>query len=267
MVGLALGVIDVHSTNSDWYNPESAYFIAGIALGLRHAGRAWQAWIPLGGSLYLIHRAAIAYGYSPPYVEADAASALQTLKASWPTGAGLVVGALARFAISGLFRLIQTSNAPTNPGQPDTRNREIAQHTNPAGVSSRRLASIRARRLPPQPFTVRRLMVIVLLVGIHLAFLRSLLVNDPFFGFGTLYSKDYSETRFTKLQVGMSPREVEAIIGPPLCKVPWNQSSGAPREEMWYYSNQPNATANFARRWLHFENGKVVTVINDFWID
>jgi hypothetical protein len=38
-------------------------------------------------------------------------------------------------------------------------------------------------------------------------------------------------------------------------------------EEMWYYSTQPNDTANFWRRWVHFKNGKVVEIINDFWVD
>jgi hypothetical protein len=31
--------------------------------------------------------------------------------------------------------------------------------------------------------------------------------------------------------------------------------------------DQPNAEANFGRRWVLFENGKVMAVINDFWVD
>jgi len=38
-------------------------------------------------------------------------------------------------------------------------------------------------------------------------------------------------------------------------------------EEMWFYSDQPNDLANFHRRWVLFEKGKVAVVINDFWID
>jgi hypothetical protein len=110
-------------------------------------------------------------------------------------------------------------------------------------------------------------MVIVLLIGIHLATVRALLSREPLFGFSTFYSEGYSETRFLTLRVGMSDREVEAIVGRPLRKVPWNQHMGPHDEEMWQYSDRPDDTANYWRRWVLFENGKVVAVINDFWLD
>jgi hypothetical protein len=92
------------------------------------------------------------------------------------------------------------------------------------------------------------MMVIVVIVGIHLAFLRVLLHTDHFFGFGTIYSERYSENRFNTLRVGMTRGEVEAIVEPPLRKIPWNQLSGARGEEMWYYTDQHDGTANFWRR-------------------
>jgi hypothetical protein len=94
-----------------------------------------------------------------------------------------------------------------------------------------------------------------------------LLFSEPFFGFSTFYSDHYSESAFNSLCVGMTHGEVEAIVGRPLGKVPWNQASGINDEDMWLYSDRPDPTANFWRRWVFFKNGKVVTVINDFWVD
>ena len=99
-ISLPLALIDVHSKRGDWYDPLLAYLVAGFVLGLRHAGRAWQAWIPLGYSFYLMHRAAIACGYQPPYVEMDAASAVSSLIVSWPAGLGLLLGAICIFSLS-----------------------------------------------------------------------------------------------------------------------------------------------------------------------
>jgi hypothetical protein len=61
----------------------------------------------------------------------------------------------------------------------------------------------------------------------------------------------------------MTCEEVQAIMGPPLEKVPWDRTP----DEMWYYSRQAHATANFWRRWILIEGGKVTAVFNDFWID
>ncbi len=110
MIGLSLGLVDVHSSDSDSFSPVFAYLVAGFVLGLRHGGRSWQAWLPLGWCFYLMHRAAIAYGYRPPYVEADAGSALLSLYVLWPAGLGLALGVLVRFAISGFVRA--TRSAP-----------------------------------------------------------------------------------------------------------------------------------------------------------
>jgi hypothetical protein len=65
----------------------------------------------------------------------------------------------------------------------------------------------------------------------------------------------------------MSPAEVEALVGRPLEVVPWNLGTAHPKQELWCFSDRPEKTANFHRRWVLFEYGKVVEVINDFWID
>jgi hypothetical protein len=104
-IGLTLGLIDAHSTDGDLFPTLFAYLIAGFVLGLRHAGRAWPAWVPLGLSLYFVHLAAIACGYRTPYVEEDAEQAIACVLAVWPAGLGLAVGALGRVGISEFLRL------------------------------------------------------------------------------------------------------------------------------------------------------------------
>jgi hypothetical protein len=266
VAGLSLGLIDVHSTNGDFFDATIAFLVAAFALGLRHGGRSWQAWSPLGWCFYLMHRAAIACDYRPPYVEADADAALMSLYVLWPSGVGLAFGAMLRFAIP---RLSATRSTPgwTNQHQSVTGEREITQHTDPGRVPSRHPVSNSAGRMPHQRLTVIELMVIIALIGIHLAAMRAFLIHEPFLGLGTIYSERYTESRFMALRVGLSRAEVEAIMGRPLRKVPWNQHVGPHDEEMWYYSDQPNATANFCRRWVLFQNGKVVVVMNDFWVD
>ena len=235
-IGLVLGLIDIHSTGGYGILLLFAYVVAGIALGWRHAGRAWQAWVPLGSSLYLVHFAAIAGGYQSPYVEDDAGSAIGCILMAWPTGLGLFLGAFVRFF-----------------------DRRVPSSSDTAAILAQRP---RARRL-----TVRRMTGIVAVIALHLAFVRLLMNNDPFFGFCTNYSEGYSERRFNSLRVGMTREEVEAIIGAPLRILPRNQDSGSRDEETWKYSGRRDYTANYWRREVFFENGKVVVVIGDFWFD
>jgi hypothetical protein len=267
VIGLLLGLIDVHSTNDDWFNSWFAYFVAGFVLGLRHGGRSWQAWLPLGWSRYLMHRAAIAYGYRPPYVEADADSAMMSLLVLLPAGLGLALGAFVRFVISRLARATRSIPGGANQDPSGTGNQEITQPADTGPVPSQDLAATSIEPIPRQRLTVWGLMVIVSLIGIHLATLRALLVRDPFFGFSTFYSGGYSESRFLTLRGGMSYAEVEATVGRPLRKVPWNHHMEPHDIEMWQYSDRPDQEGNYWRRSVLFENGKVVNVINDFWVD
>jgi hypothetical protein len=267
VAGLALGLADVHSTNEDWYESIFAYFIVAFVLGMRHARQAWQAWIPLGSSLYVMHRAAIAYGYQPPYVEVDKDAAVRCLVALWPAGLGLALGAVIRCGISGILRAGYSSEGTGVHGRLATVTQGAPPDGDPAHARSRQPAATSTDRKPRQRLTVRRLMFIVSLIAIHLAFVRLLLMTDPFFGFCTFYSAGFSESRFRTLHVGMTRGEVEAIVGPPLRKVPQNQSTGPRDEELWCYSDRQDESANFWRRWVYLENGKVVSVVNDFWVD
>jgi hypothetical protein len=266
-IGLSLGLIDIHSKDGDAFSSILTYLVAGIVLGVRHRGRSWQAWLPLGWCLYLMHRAAIGCGYRPPYVEEDAGLALRSLFILCPAGLGLAFGALARFAVDGYLWVVRfRPNAP-NRVHSGTGTREITPDSDKDGAPSRLEATTTADPKPRERLTVRRLMVIVSVIGVHLATFRALLIQEPIFGFSTFYSEGYSESRFSTLRVGMTFDEVEAIVGRPLHKVPWNQVAGHTNEERWHYSDRPDYTANYWRREVIFEDGKVTQIFNDFWSD
>ena len=90
-----------------------AVLAAAVAIGLRHGGRSWQAWSPLGWCFYLMHRAAIARGYRPPYVEEDVNWAILSLYVLWPAGLGLALGTFIRFPISRLLRSLGWTKGET----------------------------------------------------------------------------------------------------------------------------------------------------------
>ena len=254
-LGLVFGLIDVH-----WSGELAPWLFlvclsVAFVLGERHGARSWQAWIPLGASMYLAHLAGIACGYKPPYVEASAREALAVFFFSWPTAVGLALGATFRLALDLCARLGIGRRAPSDEAGIE----HVGLQSGLPLVAPARVTGEMARRR----FTVWRLMVVVAVIGVHLAFVRLLLLNDPSFGLGTIYSQQYSEERFRTIQVGMTTAQVEAVMGPPLRKV----SSKIPADEMWYYSDQFNAAGNFWRRWLFLHKGKVLAVIDDFWED
>jgi hypothetical protein len=266
LVGLAVGMIDVHSAGNQWLNPLLGFLIAGCLIGSVYGVNAWPAWVPLGWCVYLVHRVAIARGYRPPYVEASADEALQSLFVLWPAGLGIALGALGRYAAAGIYLFNPWAFGPKTRDFSNARNRE----TGHAGESEVPPVPSLPSATPQQPrgrLTVARLMVLVAVVGVHLATVRVLLMREPFFGMGTVYSEGYSDGRFSKLVIGMSAAEVESIMGRPLRKVPWDVNSSPPKTEMWFFSDQPTGMANYHRRWVRFENGQVTEVINEFWYD
>lgn len=268
VVGAMLGLIDVHSKAGDWLYVIAAYLIAGFILGLRHAGRAWPAWLPLGYCFYQAHLVAISLGYRPPYVEEDAGAAGNCLIVLFPAGLGLALGAFVRFLVYCFVQTMPSSQTGTLPDQPGTGDRAIPPaQEDTGGAPSRPPTAPPAGWLPRRRLTVWRLMVSIAVVGIHLAGARALFINDPFFGFSTYYSEQYSESRFKTLRVGMTCEEVEAIVGQPLRKNLWNQDTGPPDREAWTYSDRPSETANYWRRQVFFEKAKVVSILNDFWVD
>jgi hypothetical protein len=267
IVGLTFGLIDIHSKEGDWFNSLVAYLIAGLAVGLLNAGRAWQAWPPLGWCFYLMHRAAIAYGYRPPYVEEDATAAVVSLVVLWPAAIGLAVGAFLRFVFSTRDGTTGREHPPASDDRSAAECSQAAEVPAAAGATSQRPPVNRTEPVRPRRWTVASMLVTVAWAGIYLATTKALLVTDPFFGFSTFYSDRFSQRAFDSVRVGMSQREVENIVGKPLRKLPWNQEAGAHDEELWCYSDRTDDTFNFWRRWVCFTDGKVVWIANDFWVD
>jgi hypothetical protein len=108
--------------------------------------------------------------------------------------------------------------------------------------------------IPRVRFTVRRMMVAVAAVALALgvaSFLARL--------FGTRYAEGFSEGRFTGLRVGMSEQQVEATLGPPLEKVPWQDG-----RVNWVYSEQP-CGLSYQMRWVLMRDGKIDSVLSQYW--
>ncbi len=65
---------------------------------------AWLAWTPLGIGLYFIHLIAIAHGFKPPFVEANAEKAIGCLWVLVPCGFGIGMGASIRWGVRFLIK-------------------------------------------------------------------------------------------------------------------------------------------------------------------
>jgi len=74
--------------------------------------------------------------------------------------------------------------------------------------------------------------------------------------------KGYTERKFRTVTVGMTAAEVQAILGPPIKRMPWGILP-----EVWLYTDHKTITGNFWRRWIAFDvdSGRVEEVIADFW--
>jgi len=113
------------------------------------------------------------------------------------------------------------------------------------------------------------MMVMVAGIGVCLCFILYFIrcMIDPEFGYGTVFSPQFSESGFNRLRVGMSEEDVEAIMGPPLKKVNWSGATYpvAGGDENWMYS-EPCDSGSYWRRWVVFGNGKVVAIVQ-IWYD
>lgn len=224
VVGLLIGLVDAFTTNTGDATL-IAYLLAGIALGVRHAGRAWSCWPPLGLSLYLVHVAAIACGRRPPYVESDFDAARVTLQFCVPAGLGLGFGTIVRRLLVA-FGLFDRTKGP-------------------------------AVRILPR--SAKGWLIAVALVGVSLAWLRWVFVDSS-----TIYSERYDEAKFHTVREGMTASEVEALLGPPIYEGKVYESSS---ERLWAYSRGTSGTSNYWRRWIFVNDGKVESVVADFWWD
>ena len=139
-------------------------------------------------------------------------------------------------------------------------------------------------------FRVRRIMVLVAIVGVVLALAKYFLIeNRPrdilaaalgaLDGDYTVYAEGYSEYRFRSIRVGMSIRQVEEIMGPPLEKGQWQVPSGSgpvtpgvgPLDDIWCYTrggkHVPGRTASYWQRAVLFRNGIVWGMDSTYWLD
>lgn len=222
-IGLALGLFDITITAPPPPPSILGYLIAAFILGVRHAGRAWQCLIPLGVSLYIVHVTAIACGLRPPYVEESIPAAAITLSVIYIACVGLMAGA----AMSGLGHL---------------------------------LVRLMGHKSAPSPFprlTVRRILAATAAIALLIAFGRWLI-----FDAGTVYAPGFNQAKFESIQLGMTPDQVRAILGPPLHDIEWDTV-----RRNWTYTEQITATSNYHRRWVFFENDQVTEVVNDYWFD
>jgi hypothetical protein len=178
-VGLAIAFADIHFTGYGiWISP--AYLLAGVALGVRHAGQALFCWLPLGVSLYVVHVVTIALGGKQPYVEANARLAEACLDFLTPTGLGLLVGSFSRVSLAA-FGWFQ------RPGGPPIRF---------------------------LPVTTREALTAIAVIGLAFGILHRAAAPP------TLYAAGYSEARFQSIREGMTADQVLAILGPPIRKRP-----------------------------------------------
>jgi hypothetical protein len=98
-------------------------------------------------------------------------------------------------------------------------------------------------------------------------------------GHYTVYAEGYSESRFRSIRVGMTVRQVEEIMRPPLEKGQWQLPNGSgpvtpgvgPLDEIWYYTrggkHVQQGTASHWHKSVLFRNGVVWRTENTYWLD
>jgi hypothetical protein len=86
----------------------------------------------------------------------------------------------------------------------------------------------------------------------------------------------YSESKFRALRVGMTARQVEHIMGPPLARGQWQVPDGrggpvtvgeGELDDLWYYTRAGKVRGNFWRREVWFRNGAVYTIDSTYYLD
>jgi hypothetical protein len=139
-------------------------------------------------------------------------------------------------------------------------------------------------------FRVRRIMVLVAIVAVVLALAKYFFIDNrpedilkaglaALDGEYTVYAEGYTEYGFRSIRVGMSIRQVEEIIGPPLEKAKWQVPSGSgpvtpgvgPVDDIWYYTrggkHVPGRMASYWYRAVFFRNGVVWRVDSFYLLD
>jgi hypothetical protein len=145
-------------------------------------------------------------------------------------------------------------------------------------------------RRPRVRFKVRSMMVAVAIAGVVVAFTKYLCIDNrpadvlaaaigALDGEYTVYANGYSESKFRSIRVGMTVRQVEAIMGPPLMKGLWQVPNGSgpftpgvdPLHEVWHYARGGKhvqyRTASHWRRAVLFRYTVVWRTDSTYYID
>jgi hypothetical protein len=116
------------------------------------------------------------------------------------------------------------------------------------------------------------MMLAVAALGFTLALARRVFVEDwpdqlllsIYFGDGTVYARDYDESNFRAIRTGMTGAQVERLAGPPLRGMTFLWPG---EDDIWLYTYFNRSRTCHRRRWVRFQDGKVIEVINDFYVD
>jgi hypothetical protein len=106
--------------------------------------------------------------------------------------------------------------------------------------------------------SVQLLMIVIAVIG-----LAMFAVRQMFFA-NTIYAVGYNELSFRQVRMGMTSSQVEALMGPPLEKVPWPEGGGV----IWCYTGRRyNRSGDYWKRDVWIKDDKVSNVINMYWHD
>jgi hypothetical protein len=91
----------------------------------------------------------------------------------------------------------------------------------------------------------------------------------------TVYAEGYRESGFRSLRVGMTARQVEDVMGPPLSVGRWQEpvpgqpiTPGAgPLNDLWSYTRAGKARGNYWQREVWFKDGVVYSIEISFYLD
>jgi hypothetical protein len=90
----------------------------------------------------------------------------------------------------------------------------------------------------------------------------------------TVYAEGFREWKFRAIRAGMSMREVEEIMGPPLEKGRWivgapgqPASTNGPEDDYWGYTAAGKVRGNYWQRQVFFRNGVVHSTEARYYLD
>jgi hypothetical protein len=121
-----------------------------------------------------------------------------------------------------------------------------------------------SRRIDGPRFKVREAMIAIALLGLGFGAARWWVR----YHFETVYAPGYTDSQFRKVRIGMTPKEVESILGRPIRKDSTSQR-WSPCEN-WIYSEPPPPGTigdNYWRRWVLFDGGEVSAIVDGYYED